>query len=152
MSEKILCDDVYMIHMLALAKQVAESATCNRLSVGALILSENGSILGSGSNRSLKGQPSCRDVGCLMFQGNCKRTVHAEMAAMFHAVKRGYNLTGKTIVCTHYPCPDCMKYIAASGITTVYYENPYTHKYENEFAKDIKLIPYSEIFSALSQK
>lgn len=136
----------FMIDLLDIAKETASNANCNRLSVGALVV-DNYTILGKGTNRSIEGHPTCQDVGCLMFEGNCKRTVHAEMSAIFNAVNNGHNLKGKIMVCTHFPCPDCMKYIAASGIRAVYYENPYVHKYENEFSRDLELIHYSSLIN-----
>lgn len=50
--------------------------------------------------------------------------VHAEMNAIRKALAAAADLENSFLVCSHHPCPDCMKnIIASSGIRTVYYEN-----------------------------
>jgi deoxycytidylate deaminase len=53
------------------------------------------------------------------------RIVHAEMAAITDAAKRGMALEGKTLFCTTFPCHICARHIIASGIKKVYYIEPY---------------------------
>lgn len=125
------------------AYEAAEKATCNRAHVGAVLVNNVGIIIGTGYNTSLEGRPTCEDVGCLMQDNSCKRTVHAEVNAIYDALRNGYVIEGNTIVCTHYPCADCLKYMALHKIDCVIYDKPYTPKYELEV--DVVLLEYKEI-------
>ncbi|WP_395632090.1 anti-phage dCTP deaminase [Aquidulcibacter sp.] len=53
------------------------------------------------------------------------RAVHAEMAALMDAARRGISTKGLTLYCTTFPCHNCAKHIIASGIKKVIYIEPY---------------------------
>jgi len=53
------------------------------------------------------------------------RSVHAEMAALLDAAKRGIRVAGSTLYTTTFPCHNCAKHIIAAGITRVVYIEPY---------------------------
>uniref|UniRef100_UPI004049E266 anti-phage dCTP deaminase n=2 Tax=Flavobacterium sp. TaxID=239 RepID=UPI004049E266 len=54
------------------------------------------------------------------------RAVHAEMHAIINATqKSGSEIIGGRLYCTTYPCHNCARHIVASGITEVYYIEPY---------------------------
>jgi deoxycytidylate deaminase len=53
------------------------------------------------------------------------RIVHAEMAALMDAAKRGISTAGMTLVCTTYPCHMCARHIIAAGIKRVVFIEPY---------------------------
>lgn len=54
------------------------------------------------------------------------RAVHAEMDAITTAARNGNTpLRNATLYCTTYPCHHCARHILASGITKVYYIEPY---------------------------
>ncbi len=53
------------------------------------------------------------------------RAVHAEMAAITDAARRGVSLQGATLYCTTFPCHNCAKHIVAAGIRRVVYIEPY---------------------------
>ena len=53
------------------------------------------------------------------------RNVHAEMAALLDAARRGVSVEGLTMYCTTFPCHDCAKHIIAAGINRVVYIEPY---------------------------
>jgi deoxycytidylate deaminase len=53
------------------------------------------------------------------------RSVHAEMAAITDAARRGVSVNGATLYCTTFCCHDCAKHIVASGITRVVYIEAY---------------------------
>lgn len=57
--------------------------------------------------------------------GEFSRPVHAEMAALLDAARRGVSVDGKTMYVTTFPCHNCAKHIIASGITQVIYIEPY---------------------------
>jgi cytidine deaminase len=53
------------------------------------------------------------------------RMVHAEMAAITDAARRGASVAGARLFCTTFPCHNCAKHIVAAGISEVIYIEPY---------------------------
>lgn len=53
------------------------------------------------------------------------RAVHAEMAAITDAARRGVSIAGSRLFCTTFPCHNCAKHIVAAGIREVIYIEPY---------------------------
>ncbi|HEV2722090.1 MAG TPA: anti-phage dCTP deaminase, partial [Thermoanaerobaculia bacterium] len=53
------------------------------------------------------------------------RMVHAEMAAITDAARRGISVEGARLFCTTFPCHNCAKHIVAAGIREVIYIEPY---------------------------
>jgi deoxycytidylate deaminase len=53
------------------------------------------------------------------------RAVHAEMAALIDAARRGVSVKGATLYCTAFPCHLCARHIVAAGIARVVYVEPY---------------------------
>jgi len=53
------------------------------------------------------------------------REVHAEMAAITDAAKRGVPVRGCVLYCTTFPCHECARLIVSSGISRVVYIEPY---------------------------
>jgi deoxycytidylate deaminase len=53
------------------------------------------------------------------------RSVHAEMAALIDAARRGISVKGCTMYATTFPCHECAKHIVAAGIPRVVYIEPY---------------------------
>lgn len=53
------------------------------------------------------------------------RAVHAEMAALVDAARRGVSVAGNTLYTSTFPCHDCAKHIVAAGIRRVVYVEPY---------------------------
>jgi len=115
-------------YFMEIAKVVASRATCPRGQVGAAIVKDN-RILATGYNGSLPGESHCTEVGCLMIDGHCERTVHAETNAVIQASKFGVSVSGATIYVwrslhseTGKPVPVCFKcdqVIKSSGIVKV---------------------------------
>ena len=69
------------------------------------------------------------------------RAVHAEMAAIINAARRGISIDTCVMYSTTFPCHDCAKHIVASGISRVYYIEPYakslaTHLYPDSVVVD----------------
>ena len=113
--------DVYFMRM---ANFVATRSTCDRKHVGAVIVRDK-RVIASGYNGSLPGLPHCDDVGHDMHNGNCVRTVHAEVNAIAQAARYGTSLDGAAIYQNTYPCWKCFQSIAAAGIKVVIYEGDY---------------------------
>lgn len=53
------------------------------------------------------------------------RAVHAEMAALIDAARRGVSVAGCTMFVTTFPCHLCARHIVAAGIKRVVYIEPY---------------------------
>jgi dCMP deaminase len=107
--------------MMKHALIASERSTCNRAHVGCVIEKE-GRILSTGYNGSPPGEPHCFDVGCLMENGHCIRTIHAEANAICFAARHGISLRGSTLYVTGWAggsCHRCKMLIKAAGITEI---------------------------------
>ncbi len=82
-------------------------------------------VVATGYNGSPRGQPHCSDVGCLMVDGHCKRTVHAEMNALLQCAFYGAVSSGGEMFCTDFPCLDCAKAMVQAGVRAVIYRDSY---------------------------
>jgi len=123
-------------YFIDIAKVVASRATCNRATVGAVVVDpEDHQILVSGYNGSPRKLDHCDEVGHLMQENHCRRVVHAEINAICQAARRGISLKGSVIYITGYfPCLNCMKAIIQAGIKEVVYEKEYhSAEYQWEF-------------------
>lgn len=73
--------------------------------------------------------------------GEFSRPVHAEVAAIIDAARRGVAIDGSAIYVTTFPCHNCAKHIIATGIKKVIYLEPYpksraNNLYEEELVLD----------------
>lgn len=112
-------------YFMEIARQTATRATCDRKHVGAVIVTKSRSIIATGYNGSIIGAPHCDEVGHLMEDNHCVRTVHAEANAIAQAARNGVSVEGATIYCTALPCWQCFKQICNSGIIQIIYDEPY---------------------------
>lgn len=128
-------------YFMAQAQLISTRSTCDRAYVGCVLVRDN-RIITSGYNGSISGSPHCSEVGHLMHEGGCKRTVHAEMNAILECAKEGIPTKGATAYVTHYPCPNCMRELNQAGIKEVVYLKEYAHRFENDFDKGMKLRKY----------
>lgn len=65
------------------------------------------------------------------------RAVHAEMAAIVDAARRGTALEGSTLYTTTFPCHECTRHILASGISRVVYVESYPKSLSPILFKDL---------------
>ena len=107
-----------------IASDVASRATCPRKQVGAVLVRDK-MILATGYNGSVRGLPHCTDVGCLMVDNHCARTVHAEVNALAQAARQGVRTEGATLYVTTYPCWPCTKAMMNAGVVRVVYGEVY---------------------------
>ena len=121
-------------YFMNLAIQAATRSTCPRKSVGAVIVRDK-TVLSTGYNGSLRGAPHCTEVGCLMENDHCIRTVHAEANALVQAAHNGVRLKGAEIYVTASPCFNCFKLIVNAGIRRVCY---------GEFYRDDKVLRFAD--------
>jgi dCMP deaminase len=111
-------------YFMEVARTVATRATCPRASVGAVVVRDH-RILTTGYNGAPRHVAHCTEVGCLMQNGHCVRTTHAEANAIVQGALHGVGLAGATIYCTHQPCLSCSKLLISAGILRIVYEQAY---------------------------
>ncbi|NWG00593.1 MAG: dCMP deaminase family protein [Thermoanaerobaculaceae bacterium] len=122
-------------YFMNLAVQAATRSTCPRKSVGAVIVRDR-AVLATGYNGSIRGLAHCSEVGCLMENDHCVRTVHAEANAILQAARHGVRIEGADIYVTASPCWECFKLIANAGIRRVLYGEFYRDQRIHEFAAE----------------
>jgi len=93
-------------------------------------------ILATGYNGAPAGMDHCIDVGCLMVDGHCVRTLHAEQNAIIQAAQFGVSTQGGEIYITSGPCLNCAKAIINAGITKVWYWEGYPDEISTQFLAD----------------
>lgn len=118
---------------------LASRSTCERLSVGAVIVRDK-RIIAGGYNGSVAGDDHCIDVGCYLEDGHCVRTIHAEMNAILQCAKFGESTDNAEIYVTDFPCLQCTKMLLQAGITKINYLRNY---HNNDYAQ--KLIQLKNI-------
>ncbi len=74
---------------------------------------------------AIGGSPSLLQGSQIMSIIEFGRIVHAEMAALMDAARRGASVAHATLYTTTFPCHDCAKHIVAAGIRRVVYVEPY---------------------------
>lgn len=132
-----------------IAREVATRSTCDRKFVGAVIVRDR-SILATGYNGSIRGLPHCDDVGHLMEEGHCVRTVHAEANAIVQAASNGTRIDGAGIYVTASPCWGCFRLIANAGIKRIVFGELYRDQkiFTNAQEAGIELVDFSKQVSA----
>lgn len=111
-------------YFINIAKAVAERSTCDRAHVGAVLVREK-RILTTGFNGSPAGLDHCDQIGHLLVEGHCVRTIHAETNAIIQAALHGVSTNGSTCYVTHFPCINCTKSLINAGVDHVVYLNNY---------------------------
>ena len=120
-------------YFMSIAAQVATRSTCDRKHVGAVVVRDK-MLLATGYNGSMRGIEHCDDVGHLMQDGHCVRTVHAEANAIVQAARNGVRTEGASIYVTASPCFSCFKLIANAGISRIVF---------GEFYRDDRIFSFS---------
>lgn len=105
-------------YFLKLAMIASERATCPRMHCGCVMVKDK-EVVSTGYNGSIPGDEHCEDVGCLIVDNHCVRTVHAEMNALVQAAKHGKSVDGATAYITNMPCTTCAKALVSAGIKRV---------------------------------
>ena len=111
-------------YFMSIATATATRATCDRKHVGAVLVRDR-TILATGYNGSLRGAPHCDDVGHLMEEGHCVRTVHAEANAVAAAARNGVELDGCDCYVTASPCFGCFKLLTQAGCRRIVFGELY---------------------------
>ncbi len=133
-------------YFMTIAYQVATRATCDRKHVGAVIVRDK-TILSTGYNGSIRGLEHCSEIGHLMENGHCVRTVHAEANAIAQAARNGVLIEGSSIYVTASPCWICFRLIANSGIRRIAFGEFYRDERIFEFSNraEIELVDLTHV-------
>lgn len=113
-------DDYFM----ATAVLLSTRSPCERLHVGCVIVTageRKNRLVAAGYNGFLPGTPHTSRLR----DGHEQATVHAEQNAIADAARRGSSVEGCIAYVTHFPCINCAKIMAASGIAEVRYREDY---------------------------
>jgi dCMP deaminase len=113
-------------YFMATAKLIASRSNCERLNVGCIIVTggeRRNRLVAAGYNGWLPGTPHTSRLR----DGHEQATVHAEQNAIADAARRGSSVDGCTAYVTHFPCINCAKILAASGIAAIKYHEDYNN-------------------------
>jgi dCMP deaminase len=131
-------------YFMQIARTTATRSTCDRASVGC-VLTLNNRIISTGYNGSAPGLEHCDDVGHLMVDSHCVRTIHAEQNAVLFART---DLTGATCYVTHFPCIHCTKILIAAGVKRLVFAESYGTEAEKSTAMfwnaKVLLVPFAQ--------
>lgn len=99
--------------------------TCDRLKAACLLVDRDNRLVGAGYNGSLPGDPHCDEIGHLVVDGHCLRTLHAEVNAILHSTG---DLTGATAYVLGTPCIDCVKKLLSKKIKKILFTRDYDNR------------------------
>lgn len=106
---------------MEIAHIVAKRATCLRLNVGAVMVS-NRTMVSLGYNGSPSGAPHCSGHLCEGWTTGCRRTIHAED----NALSRVGDATNLDLYVTHSPCSKCYDKMWDSGrVSRIFFGAPF---------------------------
>jgi len=106
-----------------LVKMVAQRSTCRPdRKAGAIIIDDENRVTSMGYNGSPPGVPHCVNRGCLLYEGHCIGTLHAEMNALANLRVREDHLI---MLCTLEPCLYCLKMLLAFKVHKILYLDSY---------------------------
>lgn len=111
-------------YFIEIVKLIAKRSTCSRLRAGALLV-KNNKIIASGYNGAPKGMSHCDDIGCLIKDGHCIRTIHAEQNALIQA---GENANNSILYTTNVPCPICFKLLIQANVKKIIFIEDYRNE------------------------
>ena len=114
--ERISWNDYFM----KAATLASVRSPCDRLKVGCVIV-KNNRLISMGYNGFLAGT----DHRSIVRWGHEQATIHAEINAITDAAKRGVSIDDTVAYITHYPCINCFKALASSGVKKIYYQVDY---------------------------
>jgi dCMP deaminase len=125
-------------YFMNIARVVATRSTCDRKFVGAVIVRDR-CILATGYNGSIRGLEHCDEVGHMMEDNHCVRTIHAEANAIIQAARHGTSLESAGIYITASPCWVCFKMLANAGIRRIVFGEFYRDQRIFEVAQRLEI-------------
>jgi len=125
-------------YFMLLAHLVALRSTCDRAHVGSVLVKDQ-RVIATGYNGSPRDLHHCDDVGHLMVDGHCVRTVHAEQNVLVQAARYGTATQGAILYSTHSPCLACARLLINAGVTAIVYHYPYESELTSSFLHDARV-------------
>lgn len=126
-------------YFVAIAKIIGTRSSCDRLRSGAVLVKDN-RIIATGYNGAPQGLPNCDEVGHMIEERHCVRTIHGEHNAILQAAKlSGTSTDGATLYTKYLPCIHCCKYIVAAGVKRVVYMADYRASIAIEYLKSANI-------------
>ena len=107
-------------YFMKTAQLASVRSPCERLQVGCVLV-KNNRLISMGYNGFLGG---CEHKS-IVRDNHEQATIHAEINAVTDAAKRGVSIDGAEAYVTHYPCLNCYKALASSGVKKIYYNIDY---------------------------
>jgi len=114
---------------IAVATIYSSRGSCDRLRT-ACVLVKDKKIVGAGYNGSVSELDTCDEVGHLIIDNHCKRTLHGEKNARLNSTA---DLKGATAYIIATPCPDCVNEMLQAGVSRIVYVG----EYDNGAGKDL---------------
>lgn len=108
------------MYFFLMAVNAARRSSCERRKVGAVVVDRHNMVVSTGYAGAPAELRHCIDGGCVLHEGRCVNTVHAEQNALVRSMCRG-----RTMYCTDKPCCECLKLALAAGIQRVMYIRDY---------------------------
>jgi dCMP deaminase len=100
---------------------VAKKSPCNKLKVGAVIVTENSTVF-TGYNETPEG--TCEDE----HNHTYPHVIHAEIDAIAKVAKSHETTTGARVFVTTAPCLNCASMLIKMGVKEVYYRDLYKNR------------------------
>jgi dCMP deaminase len=113
-----------------LALMYSTRGTCDRLRAATIIV-KNKRIVGAGYNGSVGGQKHCDEIGHLIVEGHCERTLHGEENAVINTERE--DLKDATAYLIGTPCYRCARILINSGVKEI----KYLGEYKNSRGKEL---------------
>jgi len=107
--KRLSWDEYFFAQALILSTRSA----CDRLHTGTIIVDCDNRIIGAGYNGPVAGLSNCDEVGHLIIDGHCERTLHGEENALSGIDK--YKIVGGTAYIIGTPCIRCVKSLLQVG-------------------------------------
>ena len=109
-------------YFMSIALLASQRSPCQRLKVGSVIV-KNNRLVSMGYNGFIPNAPHISRIR----DNHEQSIIHSEVNALADCAKRGANLESGNIIIyiTHYPCLNCFRSIAATGIKKIIYLEDY---------------------------
>ncbi|HPV70350.1 MAG TPA: dCMP deaminase family protein [Candidatus Magasanikbacteria bacterium] len=140
MTEKTFSRPSWDEYFMAMARITATRSNCDRLHAGAVLVKDK-RIIATGYNGAPPGLPSCDEVGHLLEDGHCVRTIHSEHNTLLQVARlQGASTEGTTLYTVSSPCIHCSKYLVAAGVKRVVYGQIYRNPEVIDYLKKANVV------------
>lgn len=118
-----------------LAVAASSRSTCPRARVGCVLFDKNKRVVATGYNGVASGKPHCDDVGCVMVNGHCSNSRHAEKSA--NESCGGRKIPDGYAFITLFPCKNCCDLLIKMGIKQIFWHKEYPHNKDRKYVRKI---------------